>query len=230
MATPKPPKTKIGILFETHIDNTAAKTVRAGYAELRARLTAYVAALAKDENILVSDSYVCVNTSELLKAQVNSANTTTERLAAVVPVEKPAAKPEAKPKAAKATPASKTLDPGKTDPTADDPPHIVVHNMAEIRAEVAEKQQPTGVVVGGPNEDWLPKAFAQLERKSEKTTTLLTILARHGKPMSPGDLAEASKTDKQGVSNWLSVTAKKYKFVKSAGRGLYEFDRAALVG
>ncbi|NBQ71175.1 MAG: hypothetical protein EBU46_21015, partial [Nitrosomonadaceae bacterium] len=87
MANPKPPKTKIGILFEAHIEDLAPKTVRAGYDELRARLTAYTKALEKDANIIISDSYVCVNTSELLTAQVKSANTTAERLDSVVKVE-----------------------------------------------------------------------------------------------------------------------------------------------
>lgn len=233
MANPKPPKTTIGILFQVHIDDVAPKTVRAGYAELRARLAAYAKALEKDDNIIVSDSYVNVNCGELLAAQVKSANTTAERLDPVVaaaptaptaPVVKPAAKPVKPVKL-----ASKRISVEPAEP--DDPPHIIVHDMAEIKAEQAAKAQETNVVVlPADANDLLPKALAQLERKSEKTTALLTILIKHGKPISTSDLADTAKMKKQDVSNWLSGTTKKYKFVKSAGRGLYEFDRTALEG
>ena len=229
MANPKPPKTTIGILFQVHIDDTAPKTVRAGYAELRTRLAAYAKALEKDGNILAADSYVNVNCAELLAAQVRSADTTAERLDPVVAASKPAAQVKpAKPVRA----ASKQLEVKPTEPSGfeDDPPHIVMHSMAEIKAEQAAAKQPAteGTVVD--NEGLLLKAIAQLERKSEKTTTLLTILANHGKPISTGDLADTAKMKKTDVSNWLSGITKKYKFVSSAGRGLYEFNRATLVG
>lgn len=246
MANIKAPKTRIGILFEVHIDDTAQKTIQAGYTELKARLQAYTQALAKDGNIIISDSYVCINTDVALKLQTRSANTTAERLDAVVLVPKPVApapKPGKAPHASRTTPMSKQL--GEESAIAvddDEPPHIVALDMAGLKAAQQATQQaklratpvPSLVTAalanpgGFTNEEWLAKAVAQMERRSDKSVTLLTVLIRQAAPMNTDALVDASKLDRQAVTNWLSSTTKKYKFVKSAGRGLYEFDRTAV--
>lgn len=247
MANIKAPKTRIGILFEVHIDDTAQKTIQAGYAELRARLQAYTQALAKDGNIIISDSYVCINTDVALKLQTRSADTTAERLDAVVLVPKPvapAAKPVKTPHLPRVTkPMSKQLGEESAIAVEDgEPPHIVVLDMAGLKAaqQTAQQAKLTATPVpslvtaalanpgGFTNEDWLAKAVAQMERRSDKSVTLLTVLIREAAPMNTDALVAASKLDRQAVTNWLSSTTKKYKFVKSAGRGLYEFDRTAV--
>jgi hypothetical protein len=238
---------KLGIIFEAPFTNDKfdKHSTAPAFASLRDQIITYADALKKDPNVIIVDAFAITEPGDYGKRATQPADSHIAELKAQQteninketpkPATKTAKAPATGPVTAPVKVAAKVkaaVEPEKKQKTA-----VVEKKAMEgisfgpgARALEDEDTKPAksakaAAVAAEDVDAVLDKIFENLKR-TEKSVTIVTALAKAGGEVSTADLVKATKINGNDLGSWLSQTGKSIKALEKVGRGKYRLDFA----